>query len=75
MEQMKKAEGQEHSRDTLERMFTDYNKEFDTNFSTDTFLKLFLRCLEDVKNAQIDILLVVNMFLTGFDTKNLIPCM
>lgn len=61
----------EHSRESLERMITDYNGLFDTNYSTDTFQNYFADVSKRVKTAQIDILLVVNMFLTGFDSKTL----
>lgn len=61
----------EHSRDSLERMIADYNAMYDTNYSTDTFSSYFSDVSKKVKNAQIDILLVVNMFLTGFDSKTL----
>ncbi|WP_252246916.1 type I restriction endonuclease subunit R [Clostridium sp. ZBS4] len=61
----------EHSRDSLERMISDYNGIFDTNYSTDTFSNYFADVSKRVKKAQIDILLVVNMFLTGFDSKTL----
>lgn len=61
----------EHSRDSLERMITDYNKMFDCNYSTDTFQSYFSDVSKKVKNAKIDILMVVNMFLTGFDSKTL----
>ena len=61
----------EHSRDSLERMITDYNKMFDCNYSTDTFQNYFSDVSKKVKNAKIDILIVVNMFLTGFDSKTL----
>jgi len=61
----------EHSRDALERMITDYNKLFDKNFSTDKFPGYFKDISKGIKTAQIDILLVVEMFLTGFDSKKL----
>lgn len=61
----------EHSRDSLERMIKDYNNIFETNYSTDTFPNYFADVSKKVKSAQIDILLVVNMFLTGFDSKTL----
>ncbi len=64
------AEGRdEHSRDSLERMITDYNGLFQTNYATDTFANYFTDVSKKVKQAEIDILLVVNMFLTGFDSK------
>lgn len=61
----------EHSRDSLERMISDYNEMFDSNYSTDTFSSYFADVSKKVKSAKIDILLVVNMFLTGFDSKTL----
>lgn len=61
----------EHSRDSLERMIADYNKMFDKNYSTDTFPSYFSDVSKKVKDAKIDILIVVNMFLTGFDSKKL----
>ncbi|GAA0103195.1 type I restriction endonuclease subunit R [Paraclostridium bifermentans] len=61
----------EHSRDSLERIIADYNKIFDCNYSTDTFANYFSDVSKKVKTAQIDILIVVNMFLTGFDSKTL----
>lgn len=61
----------EHSRDKLERYISDYNRIFDTNFSTDTFDKYYKDISKKSKERKIDILLVVNMFLTGFDSKYL----
>lgn len=63
--------GDEHSRDKLERYIIDYNSMFGTNFSTDTFSEYYIDVAKRVKNKEIDILLVVNMFLTGFDSKPL----
>lgn len=61
----------EHSRDSLERIIKDYNGLYGTNFTTDKFPSYFAHVSKGVKNAQIDILLVVDMFLTGFDSKTL----
>ena len=61
----------EHSRDSLERIISDYNKIFNTNYSTDTFSSYFADVSKKVKSSNIDILIVVNMFLTGFDSKTL----
>ena len=69
------AEGKdEHSRDALERIISDYNKKYSTNFSTDTFSAYHKDVSDRVKGKKtksLDILLVVNMFLTGFDSKQL----
>jgi type I restriction enzyme R subunit len=63
-----------HSRDALERYIGDYNAMFGTNYSTKDS-KLFYAYYKDigkrVKKGEVDILLVVNMFLTGFDSKAL----
>lgn len=59
----------EHSRDSLENIIKDYNNMFCTNFNTSTFEGYRLDISKRVKAGQIDILLVVNMFLTGFDSK------
>lgn len=64
----------EHSRDALERIIGDYNQTFSTNFSTDTFAGYHKDISDRVKGKKtkpLDILIVVNMFLTGFDSKPL----
>lgn len=62
-----------HSRDKLEEIMQDYNQHFGTNFSTDTFQEYFNHISKNVKKGvkdnKIDVLIVVNMFLTGFDSK------
>ncbi|WP_066875281.1 type I restriction endonuclease subunit R [Clostridium mediterraneense] len=65
---------EEHSRDSLDRIIDDYNKMFpDENlkYSTDTFQAYFKDLSNRLKNAELDIVIVVNMFLTGFDSKPL----
>lgn len=64
----------EHSRDALERIMKDYNNCYNTNFTTDTFHAYHKDISDRVKGKktkQLDILIVVNMFLTGFDSKPL----
>lgn len=61
----------EHSKDKLERYMKDYNEMFGTNYTADTFNNYNVDVAKRVKNREIDILLVVNMFLTGFDSKYL----
>ena len=60
-------------RDFLEVAISDYNKMFKTNY--DTSGEKFQNYYKDVslrmKNKEIDLLIVVNMFLTGFDAKTL----
>jgi type I restriction enzyme R subunit len=60
-----------HTREKLEEFIKDYNKEYSTNYSTNEFYSYYKDIGKRVKNKQVDILLVVNMFLTGFDSKPL----
>lgn len=63
-----------HSRDILEGFIQEYNQTFATKFTTkDTqqFYNYYNDIAKRVKAGDIDILLVVNMFLTGFDSKTL----
>lgn len=63
-----------HSRDKLESYIGDYNAMFGTNFTTKdskSFYNYYNDISKRVRNREIDILLVVNMFLTGFDSKTL----
>ena len=61
------------SRDFLENAIEDYNKMFGTSYDTssDKFQNYYKDISERVKNREVDILLVVNMFLTGFDATTL----
>ncbi|MBK5261040.1 MAG: type I restriction endonuclease subunit R [Peptostreptococcaceae bacterium] len=64
----------EHARDSLERIIVDYNEIYGTAYNTDTFdayNKDVSKRLKVKKVPQIDILLVVNMYLTGFDSRPL----
>lgn len=63
------TKGEKHSREKLDEYIKDYNELFGTNFSTDTFDQYYVDVSKRSKDKQIDILLVVNMFLTGFDNK------
>ncbi len=61
------------SREFLEEAISDYNKKFGTNFDTssDGFQLYYEDLSKRTKNKEIDILIVVNMFLTGFDATTL----
>ena len=63
----------ESSRDFLESAIADYNVMFGTSYDTssDKFQNYYKNVSEQVKNREIDILIVVNMFLTGFDATTL----
>ena len=61
------------SRDALESAIRDYNEMFGTSFDTSSskFQNYYKDLSKRVKNREIDILIVVNMFLTGFDATTL----
>lgn len=59
----------EHSRQAMDRIMIDYNNLFDSNYSTEDFSSYFTDVTKRMKRNQIDILIVVNMLLTGFDSK------
>lgn len=64
----------QHSRDHLEEFIGHYNQQFSTNFTTrdnQSFYNYYNDIARRVKHKQVDVLLVVNMFLTGFDSKTL----
>ncbi len=61
------------SRDFLESAIGDYNEMFHTNYSTDSdkFQNYYKDVSLRMKNKELDLLIVVNMFLTGFDATTL----
>lgn len=63
----------QQSRDFLEGAIRDYNKMFSTNYDTssDKFQNYYKDLSLRMKNRQVDLLIVVNMFLTGFDATTL----
>lgn len=63
----------QNSRDFLESAIQDYNQMFKTNFDTsgDKFQNYYKDLSQRVKDREVDLLIVVNMFLTGFDATTL----
>jgi len=61
------------SRDFLDSAISDYNLMFGTSYDTsaDKFQNYYKDLSERVKNREVDIMIVVNMFLTGFDATTL----
>jgi type I restriction enzyme R subunit len=61
------------SRDFLDEAIKDYNAIFKTNFDTsaDKFENYYKDLSQRVKNCEVDLLIVCNMFLTGFDATTL----
>ena len=67
------AQLDQSSRDFLDAAIQDYNQTFHTNFDTssDGFHNYYKDLSMRVKNREVDLLIVVNMFLTGFDATTL----
>lgn len=63
----------QNSRDFLEQAIMDYNMMFHTNYDTssDKFQSYYKDISLRMKNKELDMLIVVNMFLTGFDATTL----
>lgn len=61
------------SRDFLESAIADYNADFNVNFDTssDKFQNYYKDLSMRMKSREVDLLVVVNMFLTGFDATTL----
>ena len=61
------------SREFLDFAIGEYNKKFKTNFSSEGngFQDYYKDLSDRVKHREVDILIVVNMFLTGFDATTL----
>ncbi|MRS14253.1 HsdR family type I site-specific deoxyribonuclease [Enterobacteriaceae bacterium RIT691] len=61
------------AKEFLDAAINDYNGHFKTNFSTDSngFQNYYRDLAQRVKNQDIDLLIVVGMFLTGFDAPTL----
>ena len=61
------------SREFLDYVIDEYNKKFKTNFSSESsgFQDYYKDLSNRVKNREVDLLIVVNMFLTGFDATTL----
>ena len=63
----------QQSREFLEGVIQDYNKMFTTNYDTssDKFQNYYKDLSLRMKNREVDLVIVVNMFLTGFDATTL----
>lgn len=68
------AQIDQNSRDKLDSYIADYNVMFGTQYSTNdtqSFYAYYQDIAKRVRAGEVDILLVVNMFLTGFDSPRL----
>src|SRR5699024_1981333 len=72
-EDLREGDVKEHAKDRLARVIDDYNENYNTNFSLETYDQYFddisKRMKKGIPGEKIDLLIVVNMFLTGFDSK------
>lgn len=61
------------AKEFLDRIIDDYNKSFGTNYSTEAgeFQNYYKDLSRRVKEKEVDLLIVVGMFLTGFDAPTL----
>lgn len=60
------------ARDCLESAIMDYNLTFKTNYNTGAYFENYRDSIsEKLKNRELDLLVVVDMFLTGFDATTL----
>lgn len=61
------------AKDFLQSAIQDYNAQFKTNFGVDSkeFQNYYRDLAKRVKNQEVDLLIVVGMFLTGFDAPTL----
>lgn len=72
-EQFETSDLDQSSRDFLEDAIRDYNANFATNFDTsaERFQNYYKDLALRLKNREVDLVVVVNMFLTGFDATTL----
>ncbi|AMW24498.1 restriction endonuclease subunit R [Staphylococcus haemolyticus] len=74
-EDSKQQTDNKHTKDELAEIMKDYNATFDKNYSLDSFDGFFndisKRVKQGIPDERLDILIVVDMFLTGFDSKKL----
>ncbi|MDQ3484687.1 MAG: type I restriction endonuclease subunit R [Actinomycetota bacterium] len=72
-EEMDTGSLDQSSRDFLERAIQDYNEQFGTSYDTSAakFENYYKDLAGRIKDRQVDLVIVVNMFLTGFDATTL----
>lgn len=74
-ENTKEKENHKYAREELDLVMEDYNQRFGTNYDSNNYPGFFSDVSKRMKKVlpgeKIDILIVVDLFLTGFDSKKL----
>ncbi|MEF3849415.1 type I restriction endonuclease subunit R [Campylobacter jejuni] len=65
------ASDSQSAKEFLSNAIKDYNSYFKSDFSLEKFDNYYKDISQKLKNKELDLLIVVNMFLTGFDSKTI----
>lgn len=65
------ASDSQSAKEFLSNAIKDYNSHFKSDFSLEKFDNYYKDISQKLKNKELDLLIVVNMFLTGFDSKTI----
>ncbi|WP_038815533.1 type I restriction endonuclease subunit R [Campylobacter jejuni] len=65
------ASDTQSAKEFLSNAIKDYNSYFKSDFSLEKFDNYYKDISQKLKNKELDLLIVVNMFLTGFDSKTI----
>lgn len=65
------ASNGQSAKEFLSNAIKDYNSHFKSDFSLEKFDNYYKDISQKLKNKELDLLIVVNMFLTGFDSKTI----
>ncbi|WP_144670500.1 type I restriction endonuclease subunit R [Campylobacter jejuni] len=65
------ASDTQSAKEFLSNAIKDYNSHFKSDFSLEKFDNYYKDISQKLKNKELDLLIVVNMFLTGFDSKTI----
>ncbi|EAH8791605.1 type I restriction endonuclease subunit R [Campylobacter jejuni] len=65
------ASDSQSAKEFLSNAIKDYNSHFKSDFSLEKFDNYYKDISQKLKNKELDLLIVINMFLTGFDSKTI----
>ncbi|RDU64610.1 DEAD/DEAH box helicase [Helicobacter didelphidarum] len=71
LDEIDEGAGSKDSKEFLALALNDYNQMFQSNFSLTNFDEYYKDVSNKLKIQELDLLIVVNMFLTGFDSKTI----